>query len=107
MKDADYSSSITYNSGIKTPKEEKEPPVAIVAISTLRSMRFIALSSFLCKKRKKNRSFIILPPINHRRFSIVRNNNRIFDRIGDERTLHFMGRLPHSLSPSFTEGERN
>ena len=74
MKDADYSSSITYNSGIKTPKEEKEPPVAIVAISTLRSMRFIALSSFLCKKMKKNRSFIILPPINHRRFSIVMYN---------------------------------
>lgn len=68
MKDADYSSSITYNSGIKTPKEEKEPPVAIVAISILRSMRFIALFSFLCKKRKKNRSFIILQPNIHRWF---------------------------------------
>ena len=77
MKDADYSSSITYNSGIKTPKEEKEPPVAIVAISTLRSMRFIALSSFLCKKRKKNRSFIILPPINHRRFFVIIIHNAV------------------------------
>ena len=71
MKDTGYSSSITYNSGIKTPKEEKEPPVAIVAIFTLRSMRFVALSSFLHKKRKNNPFFIILPPNNHRRFSIV------------------------------------
>lgn len=77
MKDVDYSSSITYNSGIKTPKEEKEPPEAIVAISTLRSMRFIALSSFLCKKRKKNRSFIILPPINHRRFFVIIIHNAV------------------------------
>ena len=77
-KDTGYSSSITYNSGIKTPKEEKEPPVAIVAISTLRSMRFVALPSFLHKKRKNNPFFfIILPPINHRRFSIVIIYNKI------------------------------